>query len=293
MTPGDNALPERAGDPSGRGPNSDPRFVSYYAHASGSEATQDRFASVQAKVLRLVASDGPWPRKLVVADIGCGVGAQSQLWARGGHEVHGVDVSAPLIELARTRASEAGLSIQFKVGTATDLPLGDESVDVCLLPQLLEHVEDWRKCLEETVRVLRPNGVLYLSTTNALCPIQEEFNLPLYSWYPPPLKRYFERLAVTSRPDLVQYATYPALHWFTVGELKRFLSQRGMRCFDRFDLFDATAGARWKRWAVRGIRCVPLARSVAQVAFASSIVLAVKRDVAGAAPGSNPPGSQA
>ena len=75
-------------------------------------------------------------------------------------------------------------------------------MDVCLLPELLEHVADWQSCLKEAPRVLRSGGLLYLSTTNVLRPRQEEFNLPLYSWYPGPLKRYCERLAMTTRPAL-------------------------------------------------------------------------------------------
>jgi 2-polyprenyl-3-methyl-5-hydroxy-6-metoxy-1,4-benzoquinol methylase len=55
-------------------------------------------------------------------------------------------------------------------------------MDVCLLPELLEHVADWQSCLNEAARVLRPGGLLYLSTTNVLCPRQQEFNLPLYSF---------------------------------------------------------------------------------------------------------------
>ena len=49
---------------------------------------------------------------------------------------------------------------------------------------------------------------MYISTTSKLCPIQEEFNLPWYSWYPAPLKRYFERRAVTDWPAIANYAKY-------------------------------------------------------------------------------------
>ncbi len=62
---------------------------------------------------------------------------------------------------------------------------------------------------------MRPGGVLYLTTTSCLCPSQMEFRLPLYSWYPGFLKRRYERLAKTTRPELANFAIYPAVHWFS------------------------------------------------------------------------------
>jgi 2-polyprenyl-6-hydroxyphenyl methylase/3-demethylubiquinone-9 3-methyltransferase len=118
-------------------------------------------------------------RQLNIADIGCGAGTQARLWAQGGHRVFGLDVNEPLIRLARQRTEEAGLVIRFEVGTATALPWADRTMDVRLLPELLEHVADCQACLNEAARVLRPGGLLYLSTTNVLCPRQDEFNAPV------------------------------------------------------------------------------------------------------------------
>jgi 2-polyprenyl-3-methyl-5-hydroxy-6-metoxy-1,4-benzoquinol methylase len=101
---------------------------------------------------------------------------------------------------------------------------------VCLLPELLEHVVEWMACLKETARILRPGGVLFLSTTNKLCPSQQEFSLPLYSWYPRPLKRHFEKLAVTKRPELENFARYPAVNWFSFYSLRSELSRLGFDC---------------------------------------------------------------
>jgi 2-polyprenyl-6-hydroxyphenyl methylase/3-demethylubiquinone-9 3-methyltransferase len=149
-------------------------------------------------------------------------------------------------------------------------------MDVCLLPQLLEHVVDWRSCIREAARVLRPGGVLYLSTTNVLCPVQEEFNLPLYSWYPAPLKRYCERIAVSTRPAIANYAKYPAVHWFSFYGLRRFLEPLSFRCMDRFDLIDAEGKrpvARLVLWSV--LHLAPF-RLIGHMATSSTYLVAVK-----------------
>jgi 2-polyprenyl-6-hydroxyphenyl methylase/3-demethylubiquinone-9 3-methyltransferase len=149
-------------------------------------------------------------------------------------------------------------------------------MDVCLFPELLEHVADWQSCLNEAARILRPGGLLYLSTTNVLCPRQEEFNLPLYSWYPEPLKRYCERLAVTTHPALAGYATYPAVNWFSFYGLRDFLEPLGFRCLDRFDLIDTAGKGRLAQFIVTALRGVPLLRFLGHVATPSTYLVAVK-----------------
>lgn len=219
-----------------------PEFVAYYEAGSMSDTTRKRFETVQRKILHLWAKfNERKARDLAVLDIGCGAGTFAMQWARQGYRAHGVDIGKPLIELAQRRAAEAGLDARFELASATHLPYADDSMDICALPQLLEHVQDWQGCLSEAARVLRPGGVLYLSTTNVLCPLQNEFQLPLYSWYPGLVKRRFERLAVTTRPELANYATHPAVNWFTFFEIEAFLDRHGLRSFDRFDMLEESS----------------------------------------------------
>lgn len=212
-------------------------FYDYYQDKSLSPQTLERFERVRDLLLRLIGPDAA-NRALDVADVGCGAGSQSWLWARLGHRVCGLDLNEQLIELARKRTADLDAPPSFIVASATALPWPSQSMDVCLIPELLEHVVDWQAAVREAVRVLRPRGLLYLSTTNKLCPVQEEFDLPAYSWYPGFLKRRYERLAVTSRPELANYAKYPAVHWFTYFGLRDYLKPLGFHCMDRFDTMD-------------------------------------------------------
>jgi 2-polyprenyl-6-hydroxyphenyl methylase/3-demethylubiquinone-9 3-methyltransferase len=247
-------------------------FVRYYADKSLQPETLAGLVAARDLVLRFA----PARRPLDVADVGCGAGAHSLLWAQLGHRVHGVDVSAELVDLARRRALEAGYTVDCSVGSATALPWSTGSMDVCLLLELLEHVADWARCLDECARVLRPRGVLLVSTTNALCPVQQEFSLPLYSWYPAPLKRHYAKLAATTRPEIAGYATYPAVNWFTFYSLRAALAARGLSSLDRFDVMDERSKGAAAATVVRALRRVPVLRWLGHVATPYTLALAVK-----------------
>lgn len=248
-------------------------FYKHYENHSISPESLSRFSGIRDMILRIAVRYGN-RQSMDILDIGCNAGAQAQLWVESGHRYRGIDINEPLVQLARRRATEQQLKAEFDVGSATELPYPDATFDVCLLPELLEHVADWTKCLNEAMRVLRPGGLLYISTSNCLCPVQQEFNLPLYSWYPPHIKRYYERRAVTDRPDLANYAKYPAVHWFSVYQLRAYLEPQGFACLDRFDIVDTTNKGRLVQLALLGLRKVPVLRFFGHVLTPYTVVVA-------------------
>lgn len=255
----------------------DDRFFEYYSEQSQTPETLQRFRAIREVVMRCRRRAGLPTGGLDVADVGCGAGTQSIMWALEGDRVHGMDINEKLVGLARERARQRGTSADFRIGSATRLPWDSTSMDVCLLPELLEHVAEWEPVLDEAVRILRPDGTLYLSTTNWLCPRQQEFDLPMYSWYPPPLKRHYEKLAVTTRRELVNFAQYPAVHWFSFFGLRKALLTRGMRlAWDRFDVMDLEPKGGVSRAVVGAIRTVYPLRLLAHVATPYTVVVAFK-----------------
>lgn len=254
----------------------DPRFVEYYARESASERAVTRALGIMGAVLRARRQAGVSVDNLQVADIGCNAGTQSRCWLERGHSIHGLDISRDLVAVARQRNEEFGSRATFEVGSATRLPWQDSTFDVCLLPELLEHVDEWQACLEEGVRVLKPGGFIYLSTTNVLCPVQQEFSLPAYSWYPAFLKDRYVRLARTTNPELVNFASYPAVHWFSPYGLSGFLRSRGVRSLDRFDLIDVESKGGLARLVVNVVRAFPPLRFLAHVATPSTVLVGIK-----------------
>ncbi len=255
------------------------KFYDYYAQASQTPEAVNRFRAIRDTILRIGSWHGLPNGILEIADIGCGAGTQSLAWAELGHSVHGLDINQPLLELARQRAAAEVRRIDFRLGSSTQMPWQSGSMDVCVVLELLEHVADWQSCIRECARILRRNGILLLTTTNKLCPFQHEYNLPLYSWYPGRVKRHFERLAVTSRPDLVNYATYPAVNWFSFYSLRDALADYGFSCMDRFDIMDRQKKPLPVQLAMRLIQTLPTFRWLAHLVCEGTLVLAVKREL--------------
>jgi ubiquinone/menaquinone biosynthesis C-methylase UbiE len=90
-----------------------------------------------------------------ILDVGTGTGRAAVELAAGGATVTGVDASAEMLEVARTRAMDAGVTLQLGQSDAHDLPFGDRSVDGAVSLRVLMHAIDWRRCVSELCRVSR------------------------------------------------------------------------------------------------------------------------------------------
>jgi SAM-dependent methyltransferase len=93
-----------------------------------------------------------------VLDLGCGSGVTAVLLASKGARVIGVDISTSLLEIGRTRAAASGIaSPAFLVGSAHDLPIASESIELVFGIAILHHL-DLDSVSREVHRVLRQGG---------------------------------------------------------------------------------------------------------------------------------------
>jgi ArsR family transcriptional regulator len=94
------------------------------------------------------------PADWIVADIGCGTGANAELIAPHVREVVCVDQSTPMLDAARKRLAGRD-NIRFVQGPIEALPLEDGSVNAALCLLVLHHVADPIEGLREVRRVLK------------------------------------------------------------------------------------------------------------------------------------------
>jgi ubiquinone/menaquinone biosynthesis C-methylase UbiE len=91
-------------------------------------------------------------------DIATGTGWTARLAARLGATVTGVDIARGLLEVARQKSAEEGLSIDWRLGDAERLPFDDAAFDSAVSTFGIMFATDQEAALTELRRVVRPEG---------------------------------------------------------------------------------------------------------------------------------------
>lgn len=98
-----------------------------------------------------------------VLDIACGEGYGSALLSKSAHSVIGVDIDSQIVQHAKIKYGNQS-NLQFRVVTSDAIPLDDASVDVVISFETFEDLDKHEEMWREIKRVLRPEGILIIST---------------------------------------------------------------------------------------------------------------------------------
>ena len=188
----------------------------------------------------------------ILLEVGCGMGFLLEEARRRGYIASGLEINQWEVELTRAR----GLDVQ--AGTLADAHLPAASIDVICMSHVLEHVQDLRRMLTETYRVLRPDGIFALCQPYYGAPLPRALPRHWYGWQPEQHVWHFDVPALTrvlanhglQRIDVA----YNSLHhpWLPMPMSWRFkvLAVQAM----------VAAVARLEAWVGRGDQFVLVAR---------------------------------
>lgn len=114
-----------------------------------------------------IESGGMTPFKgLSIVDIGCGGGLIAEPLTRLGAKVTGIDPAVRNIEIAKLHAEQQGFSIDYRPLTVEELVAEGKQFDAACCLEVVEHVPDPAAFIKECGRLVRPGGMLILSTIN-------------------------------------------------------------------------------------------------------------------------------
>ncbi len=142
-------------------------------------------------------------------EIGCGIGRVLQHLAPRCHELHGIDISAEMVEQARRRLAHLS-NVHVHVGNGYDLgPLDDESFDLVFSQFVFQHMPKTTayNYFVEARRVLRPDGLLRFQVPNILS------------------DEHFAAFHHFAQPWFVEHP-YP-MHFYTPAEVASLLVRAG------------------------------------------------------------------
>lgn len=206
-------------------------------------------AGRHAHLRELVLQTRPPPARLV--DLGAAPGDQSVDFAAAGYDVTAVDLGEaewsdrPEGSLEK-RLAEAGIGFISQDLDKPPYALDGASFDVAVLSEVLEHLREYPlRSLEEVARILRPNGVLVLTTPNAAY-IRKRVKLafggsvhtPLSDWlYGLPHARHAREYTLAELDTLVRHAGFEPIlmagrHFYRHAGTQSLVARAGKTLID-------------------------------------------------------------
>ena len=175
------------------------------------------------KILKRLSGKGP----LTILDIGVGYGFLAAAMKKAGHRVFALDFFYG--EMAEEVCRQFAIPLLMLNMEVHELPFQDESFDVVVLGEVIEHfTSDPVGCLEKARRVLKEDGMLIVTTPNSLSAVNR-------------IKRFLgqgDRLTYQS-PVMVSGNRYLYGHHrlFCMDELQELLEKAGYQVCDRQIIF--------------------------------------------------------
>jgi SAM-dependent methyltransferase len=177
-------------------------------------------------------------RSLKMLDVGCGQGYYVRDAIEEGIDAYGIDISTDAFEHALAEVKD-----RITFGSITKIPFGDEEFDVMTAFDVIEHIhpKDTLRMVEEIQRVLKPDGIIIITTPssnfgnwvfdlthiNVRPPrfwklIFEEHNLQLKMFYVPSFLKYYMKNHIPL-PDSIEFLAEEPLRYM----LGRYYARKG------------------------------------------------------------------
>ncbi len=176
----------------------DPRFFNAYQHA---------------RYEWIMRAAGDMAHKKVL-DLGCGDGSLIYLLAKKGAIVTGVDNEALGLEFARQNLASVGneeLDYEFVNASAYELPFEENTFDIVVSCEVIEHLQEPERMLEEISRVLKSGGKVVLTTPHRLTEVPKDAN-HVVEYFPGELKRMMEKYFAEAEVKMTHHVLWFSLY---------------------------------------------------------------------------------
>ena len=181
---------------------------------------------------------GPTP---TVLDIATGTGdlALEVTNQRYGAEVHGLDISNEMLQVARHRPG--GENMTWQTGDAMALPYADDTFDAVTHGYLLRNVTDIAATLAEQYRVLKPGGMM---SCLEMSPAPRDVIKPFSTAY---IKYVVPRLAntITQNADAYEYLSRTSRAFHTAERIEYMMQEAGFVATGYRSLMFGTMAIHW------------------------------------------------
>ena len=148
-----------------------------------------------------------------ILDLASGMGTAALYALSQGFDAFGIEPDSRKLQFTRERIDAGGMSAEwrsrFQRAVGEHLPFRNDSFDVILSYQTLEHVQDEARVLHEMLRTIRSGGGLYIRCPDYRGTYEGQYLLPWLPWMPRKLAWIYLRML--GRPlvgfEGIRYAT--------------------------------------------------------------------------------------
>jgi SAM-dependent methyltransferase len=188
-------------------------------------------------------------KEKTVLDLGCGTAGLAAAVAEEGGRYCGIDYSPYVLQMGRRLLGEKGLNGTLMRASGTQLPFRDESFDYIFAFDVIEHMDGGLPAqlglLRELRRVIRPMGMIFLTTPNKRFPFEGHTFLYFPQYLPAPLADMYIRLCNPGFLD--EHGSFRSIKLLAPGELKRLLRQSGLAFLHQLPCCADIADLPWHR----------------------------------------------
>lgn len=158
-----------------------------------------------------------------VLDMGCGDGVLSYLLAKEGADVIGTDTSDDGLRFAREQVEVRDplkkLMCKFQYASVYDVPLPDESFDVVVSCEVIEHLSEPEKMLSEAQRLLKKDGMIILTTPYRITEVPQDEN-HVREYFPNELKSVVGTFFADTELQLTHHMLWRSLYTYGFRSLR-------------------------------------------------------------------------
>lgn len=158
-----------------------------------------------------------------VLDLGCGIGLTLMMVGQVFPKTIGCEVDEHYFKASKEILKKLNLKNKVIMYDGKRLPFTDNSFDIVTFIDVIEHVDNQEQVLKEIKRILKPDGILHLTTANKWWPIEPHFKLPFLSYLPKQLADLYVR--ISGRGDSYQNIRLPSYSEFYKMVSNHFIVQ--------------------------------------------------------------------
>jgi 2-polyprenyl-3-methyl-5-hydroxy-6-metoxy-1,4-benzoquinol methylase len=207
------------------------RWRSNFAQWRERRINQEHYQEARLRQLESIA--GPLDRQILL-DVGAGMGGFAVAAALAGATVAACEFNRDYCEIIKLRAARNDLTLPVYNAAGEALPFADRSFDTIVSWDVIEHVQDPARMLQEFNRVLLPGGVALVTAINRWAWKDPHYHIRGLNWLPRPwAERLIRRRGRSKEGAAFQdMQRLSEMHYFSYGAFVRLARRYGFRVYD-------------------------------------------------------------